>query len=290
MEELVYLNGNLVPHDEAKLSPFDHGFLYGYGLFETMRAYNGCIFRLDRHLDRLYKSADILGIGHKLASLDLEKACYKILEANKLAYARLRLTVSAGEGDIVPDPATCDDITVFIVARNMTPASDKGHEHGVTAIISSRRRCSQSLLTRLKTTCYLENMLARQEAWISGADEALLLNEHGMLAEGSYTNIFLVNKQALLTPPLESGALPGITREAVLQLARSSGIEAVEKDINPEQLLQAEEAFLTNSVIEIVPLTWLDNKPIGAGKPGTLTRQFMAAYEKLVKDNYQATT
>ncbi len=287
MEELVYLNGNLVPHAEARLSPFDHGFLYGYGLFETMRAYNGCIFRLDRHLDRLYKSANTLGIGHRLASLDLEKACCELIEANKLSDARLRLTVSAGAGDIIPDPATCSEITVFIVARKMAATSIKSHEQGFTAITSSRRCYSGAPLTQFKTTCYLENILARQEARNCSADEALLLNEQGLLVEGSYTNIFLVNKQVLFTPSIESGALPGITREAVLQLASSSGIKAIEKDLNPEELFLAEEAFLTNSVIEIKPLTWLDRKPIGQGRPGILTQKLIAAYRKLVEDSCQ---
>lgn len=287
MEEIVYLNGNLTPLPEAKISPLDHGFLYGYGLFETMRAYNGTIFRLECHLDRLYKAAETLGISSRLAPFNLEKACYDVLQANKLAEARIRLTVSAGEGDIVPNPATCKGITVFIVARKLVPLPPQSYEKGFKAILSSWRRNSQSPLSRLKTTCYLENVMARQEAKSAGTDEAIILNEVGLVTEGSSSNIFLVNKGVLFTPSPECGALPGITREAVLELAQSLGIRTIEAEIKLEKLLEAEEAFFTNSIIEIMPLTRLGDKPIGSGKPGALTRRFMTAYKKLVTERLQ---
>ena len=282
MEEIVYLNGDLIPRSQAKLSPFDHGFLYGYGLFETMRAYNGSIFRLDRHLVRLRRSAETLGIESKLASFSLEKACNDLLGANKLAEARLRFTVSAGAGDITPNLGTCSDITIFIVARKLVPLPPQSYEQGFRAILSSWRRNSHSPLSQLKSTCYLENVLARQESKAIGADEALLLNERGLLAEGSTTNIFLVNRGTLVTPSVESGVLPGITRDAVLELAQSLGIKANETEVKLEELIKAQEAFLTNSIIEIMPLTQFGDKLIGRGKPGALTKQFMAAYRELV--------
>lgn len=282
MAELVYLNGELVTSSQTKISPFDYGFLYGYGIFETMRSCNGAIFRLERHLDRLNKAAEVLGINSRLASCNLEKACYEVLQANNLADARIRLTVSAGEGDAVPNPATCKGITVFIVARKLIAPSPESYEKGFKAIISSWRRNSQSPLSRLKTACYLENILARQEARAAGADEAVILNERGLVAEGSSSNIFLVNKQVILTPSLNSGVLPGITREAVLELAQSLNIRAIETEIEPDKLQEAEEAFFTNSIIEIMPLTYIGNKPIGTGKQGAITRQVMEAYQKLV--------
>ncbi len=282
MEETVYLNGDLIPGSQAGLSPFDHGFLYGYGLFETMRAYGDTIFRLNRHLDRLHHAAETLGIASKLASYDLEKACYDVLKANNLADARLRLTVSAGAGDITPNPDTCRGITVFIAARKLVPMPPEIYERGYTAALSSWRRNSQSPLSRLKSTCYLENVLARQEARAVGADEALLLNERGFLAEGSTTNVFLVSCQMLITPSTESGALSGITREAVLELAQSMGIMLVVKQVELGELLTAKEAFLTNSILEIMSLTRLDDKPIGSGKPGTLTQRLMSAYRELI--------
>jgi branched-chain amino acid aminotransferase len=282
MEEIIYLNGELIPRSQAKLSPFNYGFLYGYGLFETMRSYGGSIFRLDRHLARLHEAAETLGIARELATFDLEKACHDVLKANDLAEARLRLTVTAGEGDIIPNPDTCSGITVFIVARKLVPLPPQSYERGYKAILSSYRRNSRSPLSRLKSTSYLENVLARQEARAAGVDEVVLLNEKGFVAEGSSTNIFLISSQMLITPAIESGALPGITREAVLELAKSMGIMTVVKQAELGELLTAREAFLTNSILEIMPLTRLDNKPIGSGKPGPVTQQLMSSYREMV--------
>jgi branched-chain amino acid aminotransferase len=290
--EFIYLNGQLIPRSRAKLSPFDHGFLYGYGLFETMRAYQGHIFRLDRHLTRLRSSAQSLGLAHSvIATLNivkgkqsLEAACTKTLEANKLKDARLRLTVSAGEGDMTPDPDTCSSPTVLITAQNLVPLPPEKYESGFKTALSSLRRNSQSPLSRLKSTCYMENILARMAARAAGCNEAILLNEQGYLAEGSTTNIFLVNKGELITPSLESGVLPGITREAVLEIARAANIKTLERQVELKELIEAEEAFVTNSIMELMPLTWFEGKSIGTGKPGQLTKKLIAAYRKLVDE------
>jgi branched-chain amino acid aminotransferase len=283
MEEIIYLNGDLVPASKAKLSPFNFGFLYGYGAFETMRSYGGTIFRLDRHIARLHHAAEIMGIADKLTAFDLDKACCDVLKANNLTEARVRLTVTAGEGDIVPNPDTCRDITVFIVARKLVPRPAENYEQGYKAITSSYRRNSHSPLSRLKSTSYLEGVLARGEARDANVDEVVMLNETGCVAEGCVSNIFLVNNQMLITPSIESGALPGITREAVLELAKSLGITTAVKQVEVEELLAASEAFLTSSTIEVMPLTQLDEKPIGTGKPGRLTQQLMSSYRKLVE-------
>ena len=294
MAEIIYLNGHLVPRSKARLSPFDHGFLYGYGLFETMRAYNGQIFRLDRHLTRLRRSAEILGLAHNTiasrspegsegaAKQSLEAACLETLAANRLKDARVRLTITAGEGDMAPDPATCAGLTVLVTAKNLIPLPAKKYELGFKAVPSSARRNSQSPLSRLKSTCYLDNVLARMEAKAAGADEAILLNERGLLAEGSTSNIFLVNEGMLVTPSLQSGVLAGITREAVLEIAQASDIRREEREVELRELMEADEAFITNSILEIVPVTWFDGKPIGTGKPGQLTKKLMAAYRELV--------
>ncbi len=281
MEEFVYLNGELIPHPWAKLSPFDHGFLYGYGLFETMRSYNSVIFRLEQHLTRLLKSAEILGIGTKLTAFDLNKACYQVLKSNKLKNARLRITVTAGEGDIIPNPDTCNEITVFIVARRLDNLPSEIYDRGFMSITSSITRNSRSPLATIKSTCYLENILARQKAKATGSDEAIILNERGYIAETSSSNIFIVEQETLITPPQKSGILPGITRETVLEIARTEGIRVFEREIKPDRLLKANEAFLTNSIIEIMPLTYIDSKPIGTGKPGITTRRIASAYNKL---------
>jgi len=295
LAEIIYLNGYLVPRSKARLSPFDHGFLYGYGLFETMRAYNGHIFRLDRHLTRLRRSAQSLGLARNVIAMSrspeykegeakqsLETACRETLKANKLKDARLRLTISAGEGDMTPAPGTCSGLTILVTAKNFVPLPPQRYEQGFKAALSSVHRNSQSPLSRLKSTCYLENILARTEAKAAGVDEAIMLNERGHLAEGSISNIFLVSQGMLITPSLESGVLPGITREAVLEIAQASNIKAVEREVELKELTLAGEALITNSILEIMPLTSFDGKPIGAGKPGELTKNLMAAYRKLV--------
>jgi branched-chain amino acid aminotransferase len=282
MEEIIYLNGDLIPRSQAKLSPFDHGFLYGYGLFETMRSYDGSIFRLDRHLARLRHAAGTLGIASKLTAFDLEKACHEVLKANNLIDARLRLTVTAGEGDMIPNPDTCRGITIFIAAQKLVPPLPESYQRGYAAILSSHRRNSQSPLSRLKSISYLENFLARQEARSAGVNEVVLLNEKGFVTEGSSTNIFLVGGDMLITPSTESGALPGITREAVLELAQPTGIMPVVRQVELGELLGANEAFLTSSTIEIMPLTRLDGKPIGSGRPGPLTQRLMSAYKEML--------
>jgi branched-chain amino acid aminotransferase len=282
MAEIIYLDGRLVHRSKAKLSPLDHGFLYGYGLFETMRAYQGHIFRLDRHLARLRHSAESIGLAKRLTAFDLEAACTKTLEANKLKDARLRLTVSAGEGDMTPDPGTCSNPTTLVTARNLVPLPPEKYESGFKAALSYLRRNSQSPLSRLKSTCYMENILARMAARAAGYDEAILLNEQGYLAEGSITNIFLVSKGDLVTPSLGSGVLPGITREAVLEIAQAANIKTQERQVELKELIEAEESFITNSILELMPLTWFEGKPIGTGKPGQLTKELLAAYRKLV--------
>ena len=287
MEEIIYLNGDLVPASQAKLSPFNYGFLYGYGAFETMRSYTGSIFRLDRHLSRLHKAAETLGVADKLTAFDLNKACHDLLQANNLSDARVRLAVTAAEGDIVPNPDTCSGITVFIVARQLVPRPPEKYERGYSAVISACRRNSYSPLSRFKSTSYTENVLARREARDSGVDEVVVLNEKGFVAEGGITNIFLLSCQMLITPSTESGALPGITREAVLELAKSMGITTVVKQVELGELLTAAEAFMTGSTIEVMPLTQLDNKPIGLGKPGRITQQLMSRYRGLVTKETQ---
>jgi branched-chain amino acid aminotransferase len=289
MAEIIYLNGQLVPRFEARLSPFDHGFLYGYGLFETMRAYNSHIFRLDSHLTRLRCSAESIDLTHSILTTvegkqSLKAACMATLEANELKDARIRLTISAGEGDMTPDPNKCSTPTVLVTARDLVPLPPEKYETGFKAVLSSLRRNSQSPLSRLKSTCYMENIIARMAARTAGCDEAILLNEQGYLAEGSTTNIFLASNNEVLTPSLESGVLPGITREVVLEMARAANIKIPERQVELKELIEAEEAFVTNSILEIMPLTWFDDKPIGTGKPGHLTRELMAAYKKLVDE------
>jgi len=280
MSEIVYLNGSLMPRSQARISILDYGFLYGFGLFETMRAYEGQVFRLDSHLNRLARSAEILGLP--IGVTDLKGAVMDTIRANKLGNARIRITVSIGEGSIVPDISTCNKPTVLITAGHYQPYPEQVYQKGFRAVVSSIHRNSGSPLSRLKSANYLENMLAKQQARVAGVDEALCINEKGLLAEASMSNIFLVTDGILRTPGQESGILPGITREVVLELASQLGITAFEQDIRPDELSQSQEAFLTNSLIEIMPLVEVDGKAIGAGRPGPVTQRLMANYKKLV--------
>jgi branched-chain amino acid aminotransferase len=281
MEQIVFLNGALVPRSQARISPFDLGFLYGYGLFETMRAYSGHIFRLDKHLERLRQSAALIGLP--VDAFDLEKACYDTLKTNKLDDARIRLTVSMGEGEAIPDPPKQPRPTVLVTASRYTPPSAETYRNGYKALVSSIRQNSRSPLSRLKTASYLSNILARKEAKAAGADEALLLNERSNLCEGSTSNIFLVSGGTLITPGVESGCLPGITRQTVIELANRLGIKVVEREAQLEELMRADEAFLTNSLIELMPLTRVNDKPIGQGKTGKVTRKLLVAYREAVR-------
>jgi len=281
MSEIVYLNGSLIPRSQASISALDYGFLYGFGLFETMRAYGGQVFRLDSHLNRLAHSAKLLGLP--IGTLDLKSAVIDTIRANKLSDARIRITVSIGEGGMVPDPGTCNKPTVLILAGHYQPYPEEVYEKGFSAVVSSIRRNSQSLLSRLKSANYLESILARQEARAAGVDEAICLNEKGFVAEASMSNIFLVTDGILRTPGQESGILPGITRETILELAPQLGIDTVEHDIRLNELFHAQEAFLTNSLIEVMPLTELDGKSLGSGRPGSITKRLMVAYQKMVR-------
>jgi branched-chain amino acid aminotransferase len=281
MSEMVYLNGSLVRLADARISVMDYGFLYGYGLFETMRAYGGKVFRLDRHLERLAGSTAALGITVDKAVL--KSAVMDTVRANDLSEARIRLTVSIGEGGTVPDPGSCGEPTVLVVAGEYHPLPEEVYQEGFRAIVSSVRRNSQSPVSAMKSLSYMESMLARQEARAAGVDEAICLNDGGFVAEASMSNVYLVGDGALRTPALASGFLPGITREAVLELAGKQGITTVEDDITLDELIQADEAFITNSVVEIMPLIELDGKPIGTGKPGEVTRRLMKGYKEMVE-------
>ena len=283
MKKLVYLNGNLVPENKAKVSIFDRGFLYGDGLFETMRAYAGKIFRLERHLQRLFRSARILSLSVPGGEEKLKEAIYRTLKANNLEEAYLRLTISRGEGGTGPDVADNLRVSTVIVAESLPLYPNRWYEKGVKAVVVKVRRDETSPLSRIKSLNYLPNILARLEAKNKEAEEGLMLNSQGHLAEGTVSNIFLIRGGKLVTPSLKSGVLPGITREAILELAPGQGLKASEREIKLTELREAEEAFLTNSLREIVPLTRVDGNPLGDGKPGRITKTIAAAYSRLVE-------
>jgi branched-chain amino acid aminotransferase len=281
MSEIYYLNGKLLPREKAKISVLDYGFLFGYGLYETVRAYEGTAFRLDSHLARLKFSGDRLGILIHTALI--REAVKDVIKANNFHQTRLRICVSIGEGTISPDLASCIQPTIAILAADYIPPGPEKYRQGYKVLLSAIRRNSHSPVTYLKSTNTMENMLARQEAKEAGANEAFFLNDRGYLTEAAGSNLFLAKDGVLKTPRYEAGILPGVTRVVVFELAAQLGIKVKEVNFRATELLQADEVFITNSLIEIVPVTVLYGKPIGNGKPGTITRKLMKAYKEMVQ-------
>ena len=290
MEEIVYLNDSLVERDKAHISINDHGFLYGFGLFQVARAYNGKMFLLDKHIKRLHDAANVIGMGEKVAGLDLEKACRDTLAANKLKDARVRVTVTNGEGDALPWVEAGGMPTVLVTARPYTPFPEEKYNEGFKVGIASVRRCRQSVLSTMKSINYLASAIARIEAKENGLDECIVLNDGGFVAEGGSGNIFFVEGKRLLTPSVDNGIIPGVTREVVMAMAKKMGISVKEGDISPDTIEAFDEVFMTNCMIEVMPVVRVSDAEgrmdiIGGGKPGKVTKKLLAAYrEKVAKE------
>lgn len=276
----IYCNGQIVSADECLVSPFDHSFLYGHGLFETMRAYNGKVFKLQEHLNRLEAAAKYLQWPQLPEHAELREAIDKVLKHNQLTDASVRLTLSRGVGTPRPDPDSCGRPSVMVFASPLPPPLPP--EGWRIATVTLRRNLS-SPLVRIKSANYLDNILAKKEARELGAQEALLLNTNGFVAEGSMSNIFLVAGGRLITPDENSGILPGVTRRTIIELAQAAKIPLEIRQVKPEELRCADEIFLTSSVMEIIPVSALDarlftKKPAA---PGTVTFILQTMYQKL---------
>ncbi len=279
---LIYLNGHLLPATYARISPLDYGFLYGFSVFETLRSYNGCLFRLPEHLARLRKGADSLGIPAVPDDSEIEKAVRQVLQGNNLKEARVRLTLSAGEGSSSADPASCGEPSLVIAAAAFVPPDEAAYHKGYRVIVSQYRRDSRSPLSGIKSGNYLSSLLARAAAREQGAEDAVLLNERGSLSECSTGNMFLVRNEGLITPDEKSGILPGITRREVLRLAPQVGLKVEEREVTPEEIFQADEAFITSSLLEIMPLTRVNGSTLGKGLRGAVTNKLQVAYSAAV--------
>jgi branched-chain amino acid aminotransferase len=280
MKETAYLNGRFLPLNEASIPVNDAGFLYGYGCYETLRGYNGRFFRFDAHLDRFSRTAAELRLPLDVQML--QKVVPECLRRSELKDARVRITLSGGAVNLSSTSSSVKNPTLLVTAANYTPYSAEAYEKGFRVIIARATRNSQSILPAHKTTCFLESLLARRQALSAGADDALLLNESGLLAEASSSNVFIVSGGIVKTPRLGSGLLPGVTRGVLFEMAKHNGLNVLEADILLPELMAAEEVFLTNSMIEIMPVTKLEDKAIGSGKPGPLTRKIIEAYKTAV--------
>jgi branched-chain amino acid aminotransferase len=280
----IFLNTRLVTRDRARISVLDRGFLYGDGVFETLRAYDGAIFRLEAHLERLRDSARSVRIALPVPKGEIRSILYRTLAANRIRNGLLRLTVSRGAGPWGPDLPSGTKPTLVVMARPIGGPSPRRFERGVKVVIVPFERLgSRSSVSRIKSTNFLVHLLARSEARRSGAAEALLLNAGGHLTEGTVSNFFMVRRGRLLTPSLDCGLLDGITRRVVLELAGSLGIPARETRLTPRDLSSAEECILTNTSMEIMPVTRIGKLRVGSGRPGEVTKRLARAFRELVK-------
>ncbi len=282
---LVFIDGKYYSEDQAKVSVFDHGFLFGDGLFETMRAYQGLCFRISEHLARLFKGAKALGISVPYQPSELSQLIQDTIDKNQLQEAYVRITLTRGIGRPGIDPATCPKPSVFIVALPLTPYPQSAYQEGWHAVIlETVRNSTKALPPEIKSMNFLNNILGKIEVANRGVSEGFFLNQEGYLTEGLVSNMFIVVDGQVLTPSIECGLLPGITRKAVLELCTRLEIRAHEKKLLPEDLFRAEECFITNSLAEIIPICWVDGKALGTGRPGPVTRLLLKQYKMLVNE------
>jgi branched-chain amino acid aminotransferase len=281
--DIIFINGTFLPLSEARISPMDRGFLYGDALFETMRVYQRKVFRFEDHARRLASSAAALRIALPFSSQEMHKAIRSLLDANQLGDASVRIALSRGEGPRGPSIRGPFQPTLVIVASAFHGYPTDWHEKGVRAIISRIRLDVTSPLPAHKTANYLLYILARAEAEEAGAAEALLLNTRGEVAEAATSNVFMVRGGTVCTPALSANILPGVTRKVVLDICKQQGLPCDERIFRPDQLMAADEVFLTNSLMEIMPVIAIDGNQIGHGVPGPVTRRLRAAYQELVR-------
>jgi branched-chain amino acid aminotransferase len=281
---LVYLDGRFVAKEQARVSVFDHGFLYGDGIYETMRAYGGKLFLLKKHLARLKHSSDAISLKLPMRLDKIGDALNESVSINKLQEAYVRLHISRGPGEIGLDPALCAAPTMVIVAKPFHDYPAAYYAQGVSvAIVTTRRNHPLALPPSVKGTNFLNNILAKIEAIKAGAYEGIMLNWEGYVAEGTICNIFMVRKGVLYTPHLDTGILEGVTRDLVLRLAKRKKIPFREVMLRPKDLRASNECFITNTTMEIMPVTTIDEKKIGQGIPGPVTAALHQAYRKEVR-------
>jgi branched-chain amino acid aminotransferase len=279
----IYLNGKLVNSEDAKVSVFDHGFLYGDGAFEGIRSYNGLVFRLNEHIDRLYETMHTLMIDPKMTKKQMSDAVVATLKSNKLKDAYIRLIVSRGDGDLGLDPRKCyGKPNVIIIAGKITLYPAELYVKGMEIItVATTKNHPNALDPQLKSLNYLNNILAKIEAVHCGYNEAIMLDTHGYVAECTGDNVFIIKNGVLMTPHL--GRLKGITAGAILDIAQSSKIKTFEGHFTRHEVYNADECFLTGTAAELIPVVKVDGRVIGSGKAGPMTGKLLAAFKALTK-------
>ena len=278
----IYIDGEFQDEANAKISVFDHGLLYGDGVFEGIRFYNNRVFKLEEHIDRLFDSARVLMITIPMSKAQITAATLETIRENGLSDGYVRLVVTRGVGDLGLNPRLCPKPSVIIIAAKIKLYSDELYERGLKIITCATRRTSHAALPpAVKSLNYLNNIMAKIEAMQAGGDEALMLNEQGYIAECTADNVFVIKGGQLFTPPVTAGSLRGITRGAVLDLAVEAGIPISEPELTRYDVFTADEVFLTGTAAEVVAVIEVDSRPIGDGKPGPVTRQLLERFRHL---------
>lgn len=284
MSQQVYINGNLVPQAKASVSVFDHGLLYGDGVFEGLRSYGGKVFRLREHVDRLWESARAICLEIPISCDEMCDAINHTLHTNKVDDGYIRTIVTRGVGTLGLDPNKCSKPQIIIIADKIELYPQELYDRGLEIVTTSVTRCPPSALNpRIKSLNYLNNILAKIEGIQAGCIEALMLNHKGEVAECTGDNIFLVRQNRLITPPIDAGILAGITRQAVIELATGAGIEARETPLTQHDVYIADECFLTGTAAEIIPVVKVDSRIIGTGKPGPITCDLTERFHRLAR-------
>jgi branched-chain amino acid aminotransferase len=277
----VNINGQIFPPEEAHIAVFDHGFLYGDGVYETLRTYGGVPFLLDAHLGRLRRSASRLSIDLEKMPVDPKAELARTIRASGNAESMIRLVITRGTGPFGYSPSLCPHPNFLAFVQEFEPAPESAYRDGISmAVVSVRRNPQAALDPHIKSINLLNNILAAIEAKSRGVDEGILLNLSGRVAESSMSNIFIVSAGRVLTPPVSAGILDGLTRDFLLGVCRAAGIPAAEEDLTPEDLTRAEECFLTSTTREVLPVTTIDGRAIGSGAPGPLTRRLMTLFHE----------
>jgi branched-chain amino acid aminotransferase len=285
MSRQIYISGKFVAQEDAKISVFDHGLLYGDGVFEGLRAYNGKVFRLDEHITRLYESAKAIWLTIPISQDQMRDAVNESVRINAIKDGYIRLVITRGAGTLGLDPNRCSNPQVIIIADAISLYPAELYQNGLEIVtVSVQRMHPAALSPRIKSLNYLNNVLAKIEGLQAGCIEALMLNHKGEVAECTGDNIFIVRHGELWTPPLDAGILEGVTRDAVIEIAREAGIIVHESPLTKHDVYIAEECFLTGTAAEIISVVKVDNRTIGTGKPGPMTRDLEKRFKKLTQE------